>query len=358
MQQKHYSTLTRYCKISSQLGGLMSELTKYQHNYGAFGLNILSDMLLPELPVHASTDLNPAAVRIMASSHEGWPSLVANEHSTPLLQMAAGDWRLELEGIGWFRAHAGETLSYERWDDSVSDRDLRTFLVTSGLAALLIQRGALVLQGTTLVRDGQAVMLLGTPASGKSTLACCLQQDGWQLLSSELSVVSEQGLVWPGPQQLKLWHDSAAALGLDWAQLPLVRRGLKRYALLPPEANVISQPVPLALIYSISGGKRETEAGECEIETRRVERQAVALLMLRNNAYQPRVYRAMNQEANLFLQASALTRRVQSHRLTLPDGVKRMQEALEKVDLLAPGSLEAKPPAELEASAEAKEEAP
>ncbi len=44
----------------------------------------------------------------------------------------------------------------------------------------------------------QAVMLLGAPASGKSTLACCLQHEGWQLLSSELSVVSEQGLVWPG----------------------------------------------------------------------------------------------------------------------------------------------------------------
>ena len=34
----------------------MSELTTYQHHYEAFGLNILSDMLLPELPVHAGTD--------------------------------------------------------------------------------------------------------------------------------------------------------------------------------------------------------------------------------------------------------------------------------------------------------------
>ena len=196
----------------------MSELTTYQHHYEAFGLNILSDMLLPELPVHAGTDLSPLAVHIAASNHEDWPPLVANEHSTPSLQMALGDWRLELEGIGWFRAYAGETLSYERWDDSVSDRDLRTFLVTSGLAALLIQRGALVLQGTTVVRDGQAVMLLGAPASGKSTLACCLQQEGWKLLSSELSVMNEQGLVLPGLQQLKLWHDSAASLGLNWAQ--------------------------------------------------------------------------------------------------------------------------------------------
>jgi len=334
----------------------MSELTTYQHHYAAFGLNILSDLLLPELPAHASGDLSPSPAHITASNHQDWPPLMANEHSTPSLQMATGDWRLELEGIGWFRAQEGETLSYERWDDSVSDRDLRTFLVTSGLAALLIQRGALVLQGTTLVRNGQAVMLLGAPASGKSTLACCLQQEGWQLLSSELSVVSEQGLVWPGLQQLKLWHDSAVALGLDWAQLPLVRRGLKRYALLP-EADVSPQAIPLALIYIIIGGNRKKEAGECEIQTRHVERQAVALLRLRNNAYQPRVYRAMDQEANLFLQVSALARRVHIYSLELPDSVKRMQQALEKVDLLIPGSLEAKPATELKAAAEAHEEA-
>jgi len=47
----------------------MSELTTYQHHYEAFGLNILSDMLLPELPelpVHAGTDLSPLAVHIAA----------------------------------------------------------------------------------------------------------------------------------------------------------------------------------------------------------------------------------------------------------------------------------------------------
>jgi hypothetical protein len=335
----------------------MSELTTYQHHYGAFGLNILSDLLLPELPAHASGDLSPSPAHVTASNHQDWPPLMANEHSTPSLQMATGDWRLELEGIGWFRAQEGETLSYERWDDSVSDRDLRTFLVTSGLAALLIQRGALVLQGTTLVRNGQAVMLLGTPASGKSTLACCLQQDGWQLLSSELSVMNEQGLVWPGLQQLKLWHDSAAALGLDWAQLPLVRRGLKRYALLPPEAEVSFQAAPLEMIYILSRRNSKKDAQESEIQTRRLERQAVALLRLRNNAYQPRVYRGMDQEANLFLQASALARRVPIYSLQLSDGVKPMQQALEKVDLLAPSSLEAEPTVGLDASAEAQEEA-
>lgn len=56
----------------------------------------------------------------------------------------------------------------------MTDRDSRTFVVTSGLSALFGQRGALVLQGTTVVREGKAVLLLGLPTIGKSTLAWCL----------------------------------------------------------------------------------------------------------------------------------------------------------------------------------------
>jgi len=274
--------------------------------------------------------------------------------------MSPGDWRLELEGIGWFRAFGGRQLSWERWDDSVSDRDLRTFLVTSGLAALVIQRGGLVLHGTTVVREGHAVLLLGSPASGKSTLAWCLLQKGWQLLSSELTVVDAHGLVAPGIQQLKLWHDSTVALDVDWQKLPPVRRGLKRCALGSSELPVAVDPTPLALIYDLgrrkptnlksekenlkddSNANQEEESSSSEQQlfrawSRKSERGA--LLTLRNQAYQPRFYRAMEQEASLFMQASYLLKRVPVHSLNAPDGITTMRNALEGVDLFNPESL-------------------
>lgn len=334
------------------------------HRYTAFGLGIRSDLQLPELAQDlAAATLAGAAlpeITIAEGSHQDWPAIQISPHSTPMLAMATGDWRLELEGVGWFRAWDGTRLSWERWDDSVSHRDVRTFLVTSGLGALLIQRGALVLQGTTLVREGKALLLLGCPASGKSTLAWCLLQQGWQLLSSELSVVDAQGLVWPGVQQLKLWHDTAVALDLDWQQLPLVRRGLKRYALGPADLPVAADPTPLALIYGLGLRKRANHKSEKEkpkegsITTvkdassspepelfrawaRKSERET--LLKLRNQAYQPRFYRAMEQEASLFLQASQLLKRVAVNELIAPDGITTMRTALEAVDLFNPNAL-------------------
>ena len=318
------------------------------HHYRALGAEISSDLVLPELTVSEST--SNALVHIQQGDHRQWPSLEPSPHSTPTLQLAAQDWRLELEGIGWFRATGGERLEWQRWDDSVSDRDIRTFAVTSGLGALAIQRGALVLHGTALERDGEAILLLGHPAAGKSTLAWCLLQEGWRLLSSEIAAISSDGVVQPGMHQLKLWHDAAMALELNWAQLPPVRKGLKRYALHAQELDCVPQAAPLRLIYALnrakedSGKEDDTEAGDemekVSIKASRNFSQTNALMRLRNQAFHARMYRGMDAEAQLFMQAAALARTVPLHALIVPDGIKAMAKSLKEVDLMQPESMQ------------------
>ena len=318
------------------------------HRYCALGAEISSDLVLPELTVSEST--SNALVQIQQGDHEQWPSLEPSPHSTPILQLAPQDWRLELEGIGWFRATGGERLEWQRWDDSVSDRDIRTFAVTSGLGALAIQRGALVLHGTALERDGEAILLLGHPAAGKSTLAWCLLQEGWHLLSSELVAVGSDGIVQPGMHQLKLWYDAAVALDLNCAQLPPVRKGLNRYALLTEELTCMPKPTPLRLIYALnrakedSGKEDDTEAEDekekISLKASRNFSQTTALMRLRNQAFHARMYRGMDAEAQLFMQAAALARTVPLHALIVPDGIKAMAESLKKVDLMQPESMQ------------------
>ena len=47
----------------------------------------------------------------------------------------------------------------------------------------------------------------------------------------------------------------------------------------------------------------------------------------------------MEQEASLFLQASHLLKRVPVHSLNVPDGITKMRNALEDVDLFNPNAL-------------------
>ena len=319
--------------------------------YQAFGMLLSSSLALPELmPADAVLTGREPLVELVEADHRQWPALQPSPHSTPTLQLAPQEWRLELEGIGWFRATGGERLEWQRWDDSVSDRDIRTFAVTSGLGALAIQRGGLVLYGTALERDGEAILLLGHPAAGKSTLAWCLLQEGWRLLSSELVAVSPDGLVQSGMHQLKLWHDAAVALELNWAQLPPVRQGLKRYALMAQDLTCMPKPTPLRLIYGLnrakedSGKEHDTEAQDDKekksFKASRNFSQTNALMRLRNQAFHARVYRGMDAEAQLFMQAAALARTVPLHALIVPDGIKAMAKSLKEVDLMQPESMQ------------------
>ena len=227
--------------------------------YTAFGLAITSDVVLPELVKHPAPQDAAEKVKIAGSNRTSWPKLKISEHSTAIVQMSDDDWRLSLEGIGWFRVSQGQSIEWERWDDSVSDRDLRTFLVSTALGALMIQRGNLMLHATTIVKEGKAVLLLGEPACGKSTLAFCLQENGWKLLSSEITYVDSNGMVWPGVQQIKLWLDALMELDLNKHNLPLVRRGLKRYSLMPTELEIVNQATPLSTIYDVVRQRKESK---------------------------------------------------------------------------------------------------
>ena len=312
------------------------------YHYSAFGIEISSDLVLPELAI--GSGLPEPVVSIRKGNSADWPPLASSPSSTPVLQLAPGDWRLQLEGIGSIRASNGRALAWQRWDDSVSDRDLRTFLVTSGLGAIAIQRGALVLHGMALEHQGQAVVLLGHPAAGKSTLAWCLLQRGWRLLSSELVVVDAQGKVWPGLQQIKLWHDAVEALGVDWHQLPTVRRGLHRYACQPPTIACADQPTPIRHLYALSRDKEDSAqsrpAQASVVHASAALSQQQAMLILRDSAFQARAVRGMGMERQLFTQAAALARQISMHRLRVPSGIAVMAEGLNHVDLLNPASMQ------------------
>ncbi len=303
---------------------------------------------MPELQPLSSRIVDPPDVWIRRGDSNGLPSQPWSSHGTPSLKLAPGECRLELEGLLRLRAVDGSRLYWQRWDDSVSDRDVRTFAVTSGLGALAIQRGMLVLHGTALESQGDAIVLLGHPTSGKSTLAWCLLQRGWRLLSSEITVVDEKGLIWPGLQQLKLWQDAAQQLEVNWERTPLVRRGLKRYAVRPPVIACTQRATPLRCFYvlrrekavTVVQRKAEDEALAPQIQASKEFSQQRALLTLRNQAFHARMYRGMGLEAGLFTKAATLARRHPVHRILVPEGITAMVSALNRAELLDPASLQ------------------
>jgi hypothetical protein len=77
----------------------------------------------------------------------------------------------------------------------------------------------LILHAAVVERDGRALILPGTPGSGKSTLCAFLTHRGWRLLSDELTLISlEDGLIYPVARPVSLKNQSidiVRALGPD-----------------------------------------------------------------------------------------------------------------------------------------------
>lgn len=313
-----------------------STLQRHQHH--AFSLHWLSEGLpLPELPQaqrSASGETANASITIREEDPQHWPELAVGAHDTPFLQMARGDLRLSVEGIGRFRISNAEQIAWQRADQNVSDQDLRTFLLGSAVGALLIQRGMLVLHGNALERDGQAIVCLGHSGAGKSTLAYALMQQGWRLLADDLVAITPDGQVLPGIPRIKLWYDAARAFGLDPDALPPIRQGMQKYLLLGEAIERAEQPCPLRALYLIRQQRRDSNDPD-DSRISRISNQKRAALALRNQAFRPRFVRGLGQEGGNFIALARLQQSVPLAVLPTPRGIPDMQEWLQEQSLLS-----------------------
>ena len=111
--------------------------------------------------------------------------------------------------------------------------------------------GMLALHASAVSIDGHAIAFLGPKQAGKSTIAMALVRGGARLMSDDSLVLrfadDDVVLATPGVQRMRLWDDSASALGAKAVGTPKAKPTLDR---LPAERLQASE-VPLAACYVI-----------------------------------------------------------------------------------------------------------
>ena len=66
----------------------------------------------------------------------------------------------------------------------------------------------LIIHAAMLERHGRGVILVGEPGAGKSTLSAALMQEGWRLLSDEITVINAERRLQPVPRPVSLKNAS------------------------------------------------------------------------------------------------------------------------------------------------------
>jgi hypothetical protein len=291
------------------------------HRYAAFGLNIVSEIPLPELyPVRTDAGAD-ADVRIRL---EGPPEVFDSD----LFAAEPGRVTLTFPAVGRYRVHDGAEIAVTP-HEGASARSVRLFLLGSAFGVLFHQRGLFPLHANAIVADGMAFAFAGPAGIGKSTLAACFQSRGYDVLCDDVCVVSfdAQGrpLAWPGLPRLKLWKDAANIFGYDSDGLERAVDGHDKYHVPLPSVEARG-PFPLASIYILGDQKPGADFEAARLAG------AAALEAIADNIYRGEYLAPMNLAKSGFEHAARVARHCAVYTVSRRRGYDVFASEVEKLE--------------------------
>lgn len=188
------------------------------HAYAVYGLSLRSVLPLPAA-VSQGGAMEVEVKRATLTREAG--DLRARGFQA---QARDGEAHLLIPGAGTIVVRAGREILVDP-EPRADERIVQLAVLGPAFAALLQQRGILVLHGSAVEMAGAAAVFVGGCGAGKSTMAAALHARGHRLIADDTVAVRTEGddpVVLPAYPQLKLWPDAVVALGGDPARWPRI----------------------------------------------------------------------------------------------------------------------------------------
>jgi len=291
------------------------------YTYSAFGLRIKSTFPIEEL-LPAETD--KVDVRIKYGITPKKLSVVSGEGV--LFQANRNEFLFRLKTVGSYLVLNGTDIIVEQLNNS-SIKDLNLFLLGSAIGAILHQRGLLPIHGSTVVKDGKAIIISGVSGAGKSSLAATLINRGYDLVADDISVLESKKntlLVQPGIPHIKLWHDVIEKMNDKPENYEKVRDQLKKYR--KPVLNAfIDKPAPPKKIIILN--TKNSPGFSCEIVKGFEKFNAI-----KNHTYRYRFVESMDRISDHFKMANQLANAVDIIKLDRPSSPILLEELADEIE--------------------------
>lgn len=222
-------------------------------SYYAYGLGIHSELEIPEFTaVPVKSEVTVTVNQSGAIADYLPPKVLEQPWAIYTNRKQA---KVYIKNTGVFTINDGNKIVFIPTLNT-SNLIARAFLVGTVMSILLYQRKFLVLHGSVIEIDGEAVIFLGNSGDGKSSTAAALHAAGYKLVNDDVApiIVGDcQALLQPGFPQIKMSPETANALGYDFACLPVihpqeVKRGYR------PSHNFSRSPLKIKRIYVLGYG--------------------------------------------------------------------------------------------------------
>ncbi len=220
----------------------------FEFFYRAFGLNVASEVCLPELPPIGATEAD-VVIRLGNVPSQ----LGATEILRPIWAVNPREFLFHPpQTQARYYVRDGREIIVEIGNARI-DRLARAFVLGSCFGAVLQQRGKLLLHASCFDWGGRAFALCGRSGAGKSTTAAMMLSAGARYLSDDTTLieVGDEIRAIPGFPISKLSAQSLNQLGIDSAGLVQIEDERKKFIRPLGPDSFSNQPTPLAGIFVV-----------------------------------------------------------------------------------------------------------
>ena len=289
--------------------------------YRAFGLGYRSDI---ELPFAEDDDGGPADVEVVRAAVPD--RLDQADGGARAWSARPGAFLLNDALCGRLHVTGGSRMAIALTDPAQMPLML-SYVLGSGTAALLQQRGLLALHASAVALGGGAVALAGASGAGKSTLLAEFLRRGRAALSDDILALDVPAapapLARPGYPQQKLWKDTLDRTGRSPTGFSRVSGRLDKFYV--PVARFHPTPLPLRAIFCLQVG-----IGAAPGCTRLTGGEAHAELVAAS--YRRRILMAQGLARQHFGQIARLVRSVPVFRLMRGEGADSARALCDMVE--------------------------
>jgi hypothetical protein len=294
-------------------------------NYRVYGINIESEIVLPEL---LTNNYKEDACVDVSISYGSMPKEIYAE-------IQEGKWFNFEKDKMWFLVNDvakyymlnGNTIIVEPYNNA-NNHDVKAFLLGSAFGMLLIQRHIIAIHGGTVVVGGQAIVITGEQGAGKSTLTSALREKGYFFMADDVSVIGKRKdtkhVIHPGYPQQKLCRDAMEKMGYKIEDFKRIDEGRDKYAI-PVHKSFIKEPMPMGAIFEITIG----EGPHVEVEE---ITGAEKLKLLLKNIYRVEVTQYSGLSSNYFKKCIGISKTVPLFKIKRPKDKFSVEEQISVIE--------------------------
>ncbi len=280
--------------------------------YKIYGLNINSEIEFKNFPLY---DEN-ADVYIKRGKN---PKEIDNPNIEGVFfQAKENHYLLKINPVLSFYIHNKNTIIVDA-DANTSDKDIRLYLLGIVCSALLYMHDITPLHGNTIVKGSHCITICGVSGAGKSTISAALHQQGWVLMSDDVSAVTIKGKniqIHPGIPYFKLWKDSEELLNFTGTLKEPITEGIEKNIVWVNQIELQKKKATHIFIIK-SHNKKEIEIKELKGMQKFNE--------IRTNVYRPILIKGLDKSESFFYNCAEIADKTRVFVLIRPMNNKDIQ---------------------------------